>query len=133
MKSISYLLLTILCSTFACNSDDGLSASELENRIEQLQSEINKTIVLSTGETSNDCRTTYIPGGNGCGPIYVYGILGIDTLELENLFDQLSRTQTELYNLEGGPVCNLAFPAKDSLINGTCKACFGTEGNYECF
>ncbi|MBL3658644.1 hypothetical protein [Fulvivirga sediminis] len=133
MKATSYIILAIICSTFACNSDDSLSTSELENRIERLQNEINKTIDLSTGKTSKDCRIKYIPGGNGCGPIYVYGILGIDTLELKSLFDQLSGTQAELYNLEGGPVCDLAFPTKDSLINGTCRACFEKEGNYECF
>lgn len=134
MKSILYLLIpTILCLIFSCNSDDNLSVSELENEIEQLENEIDKIIEVSTGETSNDCRTAYIPGGNGCGPIYVYGILGIDTTELANLFDELSKTQTELYNLESGPVCDLAFPEKDSLINGTCRGCFGSEGNYECF
>ncbi len=143
MKPIFYILLMILCSTYACNSDDSLPASdvelehalavaELENRIEQLKNEIDKTIDLSTGQTSNDCRTTAIPGGNGCGPVYVYGILGIDTLELGNLFEDLSSAQTELFNLEGGPVCDLAYPVKDSLINGSCRACYIKDGGIEC-
>lgn len=131
MRTTIYALLTFICLTFSCN-DDNLTASEFEAKIEQLKTEIDGIIDVSTGETSEDCRTISIPGGNGCGPIYVYGVVGIDTIALENLFDELSNNQAELHNLEGGPVCDLAFPAKDSLINGTCKACFGSKGNYEC-
>ncbi|UXP33026.1 hypothetical protein N6H18_03525 [Reichenbachiella agarivorans] len=133
MRTTFYILLTFICLTFSCNEDDNLTASELEAKIERLTTKINGIIDASTGETSEDCRTTYIPGGNGCGPIYVYGVMGIDTLELENLFGELSNSQTELYNLKGGSVCDLEFPAKDSLISGSCKACFGIERNYECF
>jgi len=133
MKPKLYLLLTIICLIISCNSDDNLPVSELERKIELLKNEINETIDASTSETTDDCRTAYIKGGDGCEPIYVYGIVGIDTLALENLFGELSNTQTELYILAGGPVCDLAFPAKDSLINGTCKACFESEGGYECF
>ena len=132
MKSTLYSLLAVICFTFSC-SDDNLSASELEAKIDQLQSEIDEIIDISTGETSEDCRTRIILGGNGCGPIYVYGVLGIDTLELEGLFDELGSAQTTLYNLEGGPVCDLAVPAKDSLINGVCKGCFVSQEEYECF
>ncbi len=133
MKNVFYTLLGLVCLTYSCESDNDLSASELKVRIEQLATEIGSIVELSTGETSDDCRTTYIGGGNGCGPIYVYGVLGIDTMELEGLFDELSIMQTELYSLELGPVCDLAFPAKDSLINGSCKACFVSEGVFECF
>lgn len=132
MKSIYYVLLTILSLSFGCNADDSLTTSELERKIDNLKNEINGIIDKSTGLTSNDCRTISISGGNGCGPIYIYGVVGIDTLALESLFDQLSNTQADLYNIERGPVCDLAFPAKDSLINGTCKACFVSEGVFEC-
>lgn len=126
MKSTFYKLLLFV--TIGCNSDDG-TALELRNKVDQLKTQINGIITVSTGETSEDCRTISIPGGNGCGPVYVYGVLGIDTLALERLFDELSKTQTELFNLEGGPVCDLSFPAKDSLIHGTCVGCY--EG-FEC-
>ncbi|MFT7018754.1 MAG: hypothetical protein ACJASO_000931 [Cyclobacteriaceae bacterium] len=132
MKTVCYTLLTLICLSYGC-TDDEPSATELAARVDQLTVEISEIVESSTGETSDDCRTTYIPGGNSCGPIYVYGVLGIDTIALENLFDELSIVQTDLYNLEGGPVCFLLFPAKDSLINGTCKACYGSEANYECF
>jgi hypothetical protein len=133
MKAISKAIFIIICLTFSCNTDDSLSAPELKRKVDELKTQITGIMDVSTGETSDDCRTRYIQGGDGCGPIYVYGVVGIDTLELENLFAELSNTQTELYKLEGGPVCRIAFPAKDSLINETCKACFGTEGNYECY
>ncbi len=133
MKHNIFILLTILWLSLSCSSDDSLTASLLEDKIEKLQNEIVAVIEKSTGETSADCRTTLIPGGNGCGPIYVYGVLGIDTLELESLFDELSSAQTDLYNLQGGPVCDIAFPAKDSLINGSCKACFQFDEMFECF
>ncbi|MFY0605790.1 MAG: hypothetical protein JXR10_03685 [Cyclobacteriaceae bacterium] len=132
MHSKIILLLVTFCLVIGCESDEPLSASELEKKIEQLKSEINEQIQMSTGNTSDDCRTTVIPGGNGCGPIYVYGVVGIDTLALEQLFDELSQAQTELYNIEFGPVCDLYFPPKDSLINGTCKACYEADGNWDC-
>ena len=90
-------------------------------------------ILLSTGESSADCRTSYINGGNGCGPIYVYGVLEINTLALDQLFQEFSEAQTALFELEEGPVCDLIFHSKDSLINGSCKACYGEVDNFDCF
>jgi len=126
------LLLAFFLVVTSCTKEDDLSPAELQRQIQGLKERIDEIIAASTGETSEDCRTVYIPGGNHCGPIYVYGVGGIDTLELEGLFKELSHAQTELYALEGGPACDLASPAKDSLINGKCTACFGSEGNFEC-
>lgn len=132
MKLNLLVPLVLVILFFDC-SDDDPTREELVSKIEMLNTEIHQMITISTGESSFDCRTRYITGGNGCGPIFIYGIMGIDTLQIENLFLELSETQSELYKLEGGSVCDLAFPAKDSLINGTCKACFSSEDNFECF
>lgn len=117
---------------FACSPDEELSTEELKIEINRLKEEINQIIANSTGETSADCRTKYIAGGNSCGPILVYGIKNIDTVYLEDLFNQLSERKTELFELEGGPVCMLLFPSKDSLINGICKPCFETDDGFRC-
>ncbi len=135
MKKKVYLLLIFAYLGLACTSDDILSAPELETKIEQLENEIKGLIEASTGESSNDCRTAYIDGGDGCGPVYIYGIKGIDTVNLERLFHKLGKTKTALFNLQGLNICRIAIPSKDSLIAGTCRGCFETEGEgiYECF
>jgi hypothetical protein len=133
MKIILNIAIVLFSLTYYGCSEDELSTEELKSRIVGLNSEIDQLSELSTGESSADCRTKYIAGGNGCGPILVYGILGIDTLQIEELFIKLSEAQTALYNLEGGPVCDLGFPAKDSLINGKCLACYGNLEAFECF
>jgi hypothetical protein len=94
MKAISKAIFIIICLTFSCNTDDSLSAPELKRKVDELKTQITGIMDVSTGETSDDCRTRYIQGGDGCGPIYVYGVVGIDTLELENLFaDSVIRKQ----------------------------------------
>ncbi|MEO1655070.1 MAG: hypothetical protein AAFU64_16100 [Bacteroidota bacterium] len=133
-KSCKWLLIIFLFLSLACQSDDP-SQEELEARIERLKTDIGNLIDLSTGRNSDDCRTRVILGGDGCGPVYVYGIQGIDTLQLENLFLELGATQDALFALKGGPICSIAIPNLDSLIEGQCRACYlvDTLNNLECF
>ena len=134
LKTVTFFLLTICLIAYSCSQDDDENAADLMNQIERIEAEIDVLIEVSTGQTSDDCRTRFIGGGNGCGPFYTYGIEGIDTVQLENLFQQLSRTKAALFNLQGGPVCTIIEPAKDSLINEQCKLCFeNPDGTLDCF
>ena len=131
------LLVLIALMFFACDSGEGeLTIEKLEFKINRINSEISQLVENSTGNTSEDCRTQFISGGDDCGPVIVYGIVGIDTSRLQNLFAELSNAQTALFELqENKPVCDIAFPAKDSLINGKCLGCYPTqiENTFECF
>lgn len=130
LKSILFFLPIICLLCYSCSSDEDKVAEVLMNTIENLEAEIDALIETSTGESSDDCRTVFIGGGNRCGPFYAYGIVGVDTARLELLFQQLGRAKDELFNLQGGPVCDVIPPYKDSLINGECRFCHATfDGN----
>ena len=131
------LLVPFALMFSACDSGEGeLTIEKLEFRINRINSEISQLVESSTGRTSDDCRTKFISGGDDCGPVIVYGIVGIDTTRLQNLFAELSEAKAALFELqENKPVCDIAFPAKDSLINGKCLGCYPTaiENTFECF
>ncbi|MEO1655071.1 MAG: hypothetical protein AAFU64_16105 [Bacteroidota bacterium] len=131
-----FIFVFLLTLPWACQEiEEPLSEEALLAHISQIKTQIDSLIGLSTGLSSGDCRTYYIPGGNGCGPIYTYGVQRIDTTQLENLFLELASKQNILYSRYPGPVCDLSFPVKDSLIDGTCQACYVTDSlnNLSCF
>ncbi|MEL7145743.1 MAG: hypothetical protein AAFO69_05210 [Bacteroidota bacterium] len=134
-EAIPFVLVILMFATYSCAPDEDAVLEALNNKIEELHTDIELHIENSTGQTSADCRTRYITGGHDCGTYYIYGIEGIDTVRLEHLFDQLLKAKTERFKIRGGPYCSMVAPTKDSLINNQCKICYGdVETNqFECF
>jgi hypothetical protein len=100
MKKTLSALFLILLLTFGCNSDKELTAEELKIKLQQIVAEIEQIIGKSTGKSSADCRWVMVSSPT----IYSYGILGIDTLKLQRLFEELRKTQSDLYLFEGGSI-----------------------------
>ena len=134
MRQFSIYLLFSLSTIMLINCEKN-TIGNLNNKIEKTQREILNIVQNSTGESTADCRTRFISGGDDCGPFYTYGIKEIDTLELEKLFDKLSMLKTELWLAQEEKfVCDIISPEKDSLISGKCEACYVDEDlSFNCF
>lgn len=137
MKTKLSIILLSIIFLFSCSNDDteSITSEGLQEMIDETNIEIQALVDNSTGTSTQDCRTRFIGGGNGCGPIITYGINGVDTLELEAKFNKLSDLKDELWEKQDvKEVCSIAFPDKDSLISGKCLSCYGNiESGFECF
>ncbi len=124
MKKINLILIIILILTACVNKN----STYYENLIDEKIIEINKLIDLSSGNTVNDCRIYFVSAPDGCGPFFVYGINGIDTLVLMKKFEELRKIKIEYYSdLEkrGIPYAVCGVMPLDTLMimNNQCRGC----------
>lgn len=134
MKKPILTLIVLTNLIYGCDMDE--KQIDLKTRLTEVNAAIDELIDESKAQSSDDCRTKLVGGGDNCSnPIFTYGVL--DTGRLEALFTELGELKEELFLLGDGVTCDVEWtaPEKDSLINGVCKAChvLGLDENYECF
>lgn len=124
----------ILAFLISCDNND--SEMTYDEKIDLKVNEIVAIISNSTAESANDCETYFVSGGNGCGPMFVYGKNNLDTAKLFSKFRELNNIKQEYFDqmeVNGTPigVCDILFPDTIILIDKKCYACY-KESINEC-
>lgn len=127
MKNI-FLYLLIALVLFSCKRDK-YDKEYCDNTIEQKIAEINQLIEPTTADTNSQCRLYYLLKGDGCGPIFVYSINGVDTVLLQKKFDELGDIEQECMEQmqeDGIPIvmCDRIFPDTFLIVNSKCVGCY---------